>query len=56
MVNITEHCTRSSRKNTKVRIKMKETNTTKEKKILFRDYISLFFKKTRKTTENYNII
>lgn len=32
MVNITEHCTRSSRENTKVRIKMNETNTTKEKK------------------------
>lgn len=45
MVNIIEHCTRSSRKNTKVRIKMKETNTTKEKKILFRGYIIPFLKK-----------
>lgn len=31
---------------------MKETNTAKEKKLLFRGYIIPFFKRTRKTTEN----
>lgn len=55
MVNITEY-TKSSSQNTKVRIKMQETNTTKETKLLFRDYIIIFYKKTREKLINSIII
>lgn len=56
MVNITEYYTKSSSQNTKVRIKMQETNTTKETKLLFRDYIIIFYKKTREKLINSIII
>lgn len=56
MVNITEYYTKSSSQNTKVRIKMQETNTTKETKLLFRDYIIIVYKKTREKLINSIII